>query len=144
MTANPKIAYFDSSVILRYAVGHERAIKDLSAYASKAVTSAITVVECLRVLDRWRITSEVGDHKLIAARSLCLQILNGLRIIAIDDQVIALASQTFPIAMKSLDAIHLSSVIHFRNQGGPRPVLLTHDERLQMAALAMEVDCQFT
>jgi predicted nucleic acid-binding protein len=142
MTANPQIAYFDSSVILRYAVGHERAIKDLSTYASKAMTSAITVVECLRVLDRWRITTEISDQKLVAARSLCLQILSGLRVIALDDQVIALASQTFPIAVKSLDAIHLASVIHFRNQCGAGPVLLTHDERLQMTARAMNVECQ--
>lgn len=142
MIANQRIAYFDSSVILRYAIGHERAIKDLARWASKAITSAVTVVECLRVLDRWRITSEISDHKLVAARSLCLQILNGLRIIAVDDQVVSLASETFPIGMKSLDAIHLASVIHFRNQGGAKPLLLTHDERLHMAARAMDVDCQ--
>lgn len=140
MSTHRHIAYFDSSIILRYVIGHEHAIRDLSLYASGAITSGITFVECLRVLDRWRITKEITDEKLVDARSLCFRILDGLRLIAIDEQIISLASQTFPIAMKSLDAIHLASAIQFQNQTKQKILLLTHDEKLKMAAIAMGVE----
>jgi predicted nucleic acid-binding protein len=133
-------SYFDSSVLLRYVIGHEHSMQNLAPYSKGAVTSAITAIECLRVLDRWRITKEINDERLIFARSLCLQILSGLRIIAVDDHIVFLASQTFPIAMKSLDAIHLASALHFQSQSGGRVLLLTHEFKLQMAATAFDLD----
>ena len=41
MTAHGHIAYFDSSIILRYVIGHEHAIKDLSLYAAGEITRAL-------------------------------------------------------------------------------------------------------
>ena len=138
---NPKsVFYFDSSVILRFAIGHENAIHDFSPYTYKASTSAITIIECLRVLDRWRITKEISDKKLVDSRTICLQILNGLRIVSIDDSIVSLASQTFPIALKSLDAIHLATAIHLQNETKHGILLLTHDIKLQMAAIAMNIE----
>ena len=133
-------SYFDSSVLVRYVIGHEQSIQNLTPYSKGAVTSAITAIECLRVLDRWRITKEINDERLISARSLCLKILSGLRIIPVDDHVVSMASQTFPIAMKSLYAIHLASALHFQNQSGVKVLLLTHDIKLQMAATAFDMD----
>ena len=83
---------------------------------------------------------KINDERLISARSLCLKILSGLRIIPVDDHVVSMASQTFPIAMKSLYAIHLASALHFQNQSGVNVLLLTHDIKLQMAATAFDMD----
>ncbi len=139
MTTPPRISYFDSSIILRYAIGHEAAVKSLAGFSKLAMTSSITVVECLRVLDRWRITKEVSDDNLVAARSLCLKIFSGLRLIAVDDTIITLASQSFPIALKALDAIHLASAIQVRNQCNQDITILTHDAKLAMASIAMNM-----
>lgn len=139
MTSSQGISYFDSSVILRYAIGHEMAVKSLAGFSKMAVTSSITVVECLRVLDRWRITKEISDDKLVAARSLCLKIFSGLRLIPVDETIISSASQTFPIALKSLDAIHLASAIQVRNQSNQDITILTHDAKLAMASISMNM-----
>jgi predicted nucleic acid-binding protein len=140
MTNGTSCFYFDSSIILRYAVNHERALKNLSRYATNAATSALTTVECLRVLDRWRITNEIDDKKLASSRSLCLSILSGLRMIAIDQDTIELASQSFPIAIKSLDAIHLATAIQLKRIHGLNTVMLTHDQKLMMAAISINLD----
>ena len=39
MTTSPGISYFDSSVILRYAIGHEMAVRSLAGFSKLAVTS---------------------------------------------------------------------------------------------------------
>ena len=72
------VYYFDSSVILRHAINHESALPNLSLYSKRPFTSALTHVECLRVLDSWRLTKEIADEKLIATRSICLKMLDGL------------------------------------------------------------------
>jgi hypothetical protein len=91
------------------------------------------------VLDRWRITKEVSDDKLVAARSLCLKIFSGLRLVPVDETIISLVSQTFPIALKSLDAIHLASAIQVRDQSNQDITILTHDTKLAMASIAMNM-----
>lgn len=128
--------YFDSSVILRYAVGHPQAMQRLDRYAQNAFTSVLARVECLRVLDRWRITREIEDERLVRVRSACLKILDGLRLIEIDAGVIEIASQTFPIALKSLDALHLATAIRLKHQDSTEVIMLTHDQKLALAALA--------
>lgn len=138
--AEARIYYFDSSVILRYVANDSGAIKNLAKYGKGALTSAISYIECLRVLDRWRVTREVPDERLAPARSLCLKILDRLRIIAIDDGVVSLASQSFPIALKSLDAVHLASALQMRDQQNSRVAILTHDVKLRMAAVAVDLD----
>lgn len=135
-----EINYFDSSVILRYSINHVDALRDLSHFSSGATTSVITHIECLRVLDRWRITREISESVLVDARSLCLKILRGLRTVELDDQVVQLAAQSFPIAMKSLDAIHLATALILKKQLNQPVRILTHDVKLGLAARAMELE----
>jgi predicted nucleic acid-binding protein len=135
-----EINYFDSSVILRYAINHVDAIRDLSRFSNGATTSVITHIECLRVLDRWRLTREISESVLVDARSLCLKILRGLKTVELDDQIVQLAAQSFPIAMKSLDAIHLATALILKKQFNQPVRILTHDVKLGLAARAMEIE----
>lgn len=139
MSADGDVYYFDSSVLLRYAINHTAAIRDLARFSKGATSSVVTTIECLRVLDRWRITKEISDDKLVAARSLCLKLLSGLRMMALDDNVVQLASQSFPIALKSLDAIHLASALLLQKQLDKTVCILTHDAKLSLAAEAMNL-----
>lgn len=134
------IHYFDSSVLLRYSIGHVEALRDLSRYASNAYSSVISRVECLRVIDRWRLTREVSDERLVEVRSACLKLLGGLRLVDIDAGIIEIASQTFPIALKSLDAVHLATVMRLKLQMTADVVVLTHDQKLALAATALGLD----
>jgi predicted nucleic acid-binding protein len=137
-----EIFYFDSSVILRYAINHKSALRNLAQFANGATTSVLTMIECMRVLDRWRITREVSEIELVEARALCLKMLSGLRSVAIDDNVVQLAAQSFPIAVKSLDAIHLATALLLKKQLKKEVRVLTHDAKLALAVRAMDLSVQ--
>lgn len=66
-----------------------------------------------------------------------------LDVIPVDENVIASAKGPLPVALTSLDAIHLASAMVYR-KGQPsdeRPIVFaTHDVRLANAARAMHFD----
>jgi predicted nucleic acid-binding protein len=142
MSMHQKIHYFDSSVILRYSIGHKDSICNLSHYTDDASTSVVTAIECFRVLDRWRITGEVSESQLVDTRVLILKILQGLRIISLDARIAELAAQSFPIAIKSLDAIHLATALLLQKQSQNKVTVLTHDAKLALAVRAMDLNVQ--
>jgi hypothetical protein len=55
--------YFDSSVVLRFVLGERGRLPEWSR-VSEAVTSEITRVECLRVLDRLRLAGGLADREV--------------------------------------------------------------------------------
>ena len=131
------IYYFDSSVLLRYAIRQVNAIQYIENYCHEASSSVIAKVECMRVLDRWRLTREISDSKLVEARSRCLMLLDGLKLVELDRSIIELASQTFPIALKTLDALHLATGMRIKHQSGTEVVMVTHDQKLALASQAL-------
>jgi uncharacterized protein len=131
------IYYFDSSVLLRYSIRQVHAITNIEKYANGASSSVISKVECMRVLDRWRITREISDAKLSEARSRCLKLLGGLRLVELDAATLDLASQTFPIALKTLDALHLATALRLKQQLRTEISILTHDQKLALASEAL-------
>lgn len=137
MTRKAADHYFDSSVLLRYAIRHTGAISDLGPFLHGSSSSVLTKVECMRVLDRWRLTREVSDALLAEARSRCLKLLSGLRLIELDGAIVELASQTFPLALKSLDALHLATALRMQQALGREVAILTHDQRLSLAAQSL-------
>ena len=139
MRPDKPIAYIDSSIILRHAVEDKNALMDLEQFANGAMTSALTRVECFRVLDRWRLTHEVSEQQISKAWVTTREFLQSLKTIPITAAVIEAASQSFPIALKSLDAIHLASAILARNKSNTDAVMVTHDVKLALAAQAMDL-----
>lgn len=133
------ICYFDSSVLLRYAIRQVHAMTNIEKYASGASSSVIARVECMRVLDRWRLTREISDAKLSEARARCLKLLGGLRLVELDAATLELASQTFPIALKTLDALHLATAIRLKQQLRTEIAMITHDQRLALASEALGI-----
>lgn len=133
------ICYFDSSVLLRYSIRQVHAITNIEKYANGASSSVIARVECMRVLDRWRLTREISDAKLSEARSRCLKLLGSLRLVELDAATLELASQTFPIALKTLDALHLATALRLKQQLRTEISMITHDQKLALASEALGI-----
>lgn len=128
-------AYLDSSVLLRSVLGDGRRLSEWSRIAS-ASTSEITRVECLRVLDRLRITKGMGDRELARRRATMLQLLDGLEMIRLNRAVLARAADAFPTQIRTLDAVHLASALILSTR--ERAIrFATHDEELGLAAEAV-------
>ena len=126
--------YFDTSVILRVVLGERGRLAEWSR-ASRAVTSEITRVECLRALDRLRLDGGLPDRELSRRRASALSVLSGIDAVRLNRAVLARAAEPFPTRLRTLDALHLASALLVRARF-PALRFATHDADLAAAAAA--------
>ena len=129
------IAYVDSSVLLRLALGQSNALPDWRQI-DRGVSSALISTESLRTLDRLRIRAGLVDAVIARRRATILNLIDSLELIEIDSVVLDRAAQPMPTELGTLDAIHLASALLWRDAMGIDPVMATHDGALGLAAQA--------
>jgi predicted nucleic acid-binding protein len=129
------IAYIDSSVILRVALGQTNALKQWSS-VERGVSSALILTESLRTLDRTRLRASLSDVEIARRRSTILSIIESLELVEIDSVVLDRAAQPMPTELSTLDAIHLASALLWKDATGVEPIMVTHDVALGLAAKA--------
>ena len=129
------IAYLDSSVLLRVVLGQPNALKEWRSI-KQGVASRLVEVECLRTLDRIRSTVEVEDKIIATRREAIFRLFETLEVVEPTGVVLSRASQPLPTVLGTLDAIHLSTAMLWRERTGTDMVMATHDEALGVAAKA--------
>lgn len=132
-------AYIDSSVLLRVVLGQPDRL-DQWERVTRAVTSALTEVECLRNLDRRRQQSLLPEADYAERRGLVLRLLERMERVDLGPAVLRRAADPFPTPLGTLDAIHLSTAALWAQARGEVPVMATHDAQLGLAARALGMD----
>ena len=125
--------YVDSSVIVAATLEQPGALRGVRWAA--AVSSELIVAELLRTLDRLRLTASTPDAELAQLREEAERNLAKLDLVPIDRAVLRRAGGAFPVAVKTLDAIHLATALLWDEQAG-EIVFLTLDRQLANAARA--------
>ncbi len=129
-------AYVDTSVLLRLVLGQPGVLREWREI-TRAMTSALTEVESVRTLDRLTLTGALRAGDAPARRAAVYDLLEGVEIVDISRPVLARASQPLPTALGTLDAIHLSTALLWRDQGEGPITVATHDGALAVAARSM-------
>jgi len=129
------IAYVDSSVLLRLALGQPNALPEWRQI-DRGVSSALISTECLLTLDRLRIRTGLSDIEIAKRRATIIGLIDSLELIEIDAIVLDRAAQPMPTELGTLDAIHLASALLWKDAAGVEPVVATHDGALGLAAQA--------
>ena len=129
------IAYLDSSVLLREVLGQPNKLKEWSNIKN-GVASALVEVECLRTLDRLRLRVGLSDQDLADRREVVYRLMDELALVEPVGAVLNRAAQPLPTPLGTLDAIHLSTAILWRELRGEDLVMATHDPALATAARA--------
>ncbi len=129
------IAYLDSSVLLRVILGQRNAIKEWPSI-ERGVASALVEVECLRTLDRLRVSARLSDEDVALRREAVFRLLESMEIIDLTHPVLTRAAQPLPTALGTLDAIHLATALLWREGRAQDLVMATHDASLAVAARA--------
>jgi predicted nucleic acid-binding protein len=126
--------YVDSSVLLRIVLGEPDRLR-IWRTITNAVSSELIRLECLRTIDRARIKLGLEDSRIAKYRADILEAVDAFSLVALDSIVLERASEPFPTALGSLDAIHLASALLIRdNLEGL--AFATHDDALGTAARA--------
>jgi predicted nucleic acid-binding protein len=129
------IAYVDSSVLLRLALGQPNSLPEWRQI-DRGVSSALISTESLRTLDRVRIRASLSDIEVARRRATILSLINSLELIEVDSTVLDRAAQPMPTELGTLDAIHLASALLWKDAMSIDPVMATHDGALALAAQA--------
>jgi predicted nucleic acid-binding protein len=129
------IAYLDSSVLLRQVLGQPNKLEEWTKIES-AVASALVEVECLRTLDRLRLRVRLSDRDLADRREAVHRLMDEIDLVEPVGAVLKRAAQPLPTALGTLDAIHLSTALLWKELRGADLVWATHDQALATAARA--------
>jgi predicted nucleic acid-binding protein len=129
------IAYLDSSVLLRQVLGQPNKLEEWTKIES-AVASALVEVECLRTLDRLRLRVRLSDRDLADRREAVHRLMDEIDLVEPVGAVLKRAAQPLPTALGTLDAIHLSTALLWKELRGADLVMATHDQTLATAARA--------
>ena len=129
------IAYVDSSVLLRVVLGQRDALKEWGR-VTRGVASALAEVECLRTLDRLRVSERHSDEAIAERREAVYRLMESMEVVEVGRAVLARASQPLPTVLGTLDAIHLATALLWKERTSSDMVMATHDAALAVAAKA--------
>jgi predicted nucleic acid-binding protein len=102
------VAYLDSSVLLQHVLKGDEAIRQVFT-CDRVISSELLEIECKRVIHRYRLEGELDDQGYIEAMDRINNVLSGVSLLLLSEPVKKRASQSFPIVIKTLDALHLAS-----------------------------------
>jgi predicted nucleic acid-binding protein len=123
------VIYLDTSVGLAHLLGEDR-FPSVALWDESLVASRLMEYEMWTRIHSRKLTNTHGD----AARAL----LGRVAFLEMAPPVLARATEPFPIAVRTLDALHLASVEFLRAQG-VSVELATYDDRMLEAARKMKI-----
>jgi len=127
------IAYIDSSVLLRVILGQRGQFAGWKSIRV-AVASSLVEVECLRTLDRLHKRGLIDSAECARRRESVYRLMEEMKVVEPTRVVLDRASQPFPTAIGTLDAIHLTTALLWREREHGDLVMATHDSALGLAA----------
>jgi predicted nucleic acid-binding protein len=133
------IAYLDASVLLRLILGKPKPLAEWRRVDS-AVASALTEVECLRALDRLMRLGSLTAEELAERRTAVYRLLEAVEVVDVARPVLQRAAEPFPTPLGTLDAIHLSTALAWRDARALSPAMATHDKALATAARSVGLE----
>jgi len=130
------IAYVDASVVSRVVMRQPNRLVELET-CTQRLTSLLTQLECLRAMDKARLDEGLDQDEILARRLVLFQQLRRMSKIAVARSVLDRASSSFPLPVKTLDAIHLATALQLRERRYHELVFATHDRQQGRAAAAL-------
>ena len=129
------IAYIDTSALLRIVLREPGALDDLRSYDT-LVSSELIAVESARTLDRLRLQGSLTTQEAVARRRTVNEWLEAIDLVLLRTPVLSRASEPMPMALGTLDALHLATALIWRDRMDQPLTMATHDQALGQAARA--------
>jgi PIN domain len=123
------VIYVDSSVVLTELLGQQPAVP-VSLWNEQLISSRLLEYEVWNRLHARNLEASHGN----AARI----IIGRMDLLQLDERTLARALQPFPVAVRTLDGVHLASLEFLRSRGDPVE-LASLDRRLVSAARALGI-----
>ena len=121
--------YLDTSVALAHLLAEDRRPPD-TLWDEPLVASRLLAYELWTRIHARKLTASHGDA--------VSDLLGRVALVEMVAPVLARVTEPFPVAVRTLGALHLATIDFFVRQGAPIS-LATYDDRLRDAALALSI-----
>lgn len=131
------VAYLDSSVVLRYVLKGDPAIRHALA-CETILSSELLEIECRRVLQRCRMAGDLSDTTYVTAVKRLDALLAGIGLLSLSPPVKNRAMEAFSVVVKTLDALHLATaIIYSDKQSSDTLLMFSYDEAMNRCAAVL-------
>jgi len=120
------VIYLDSSVALAHIFAEPRRLPE-ALWDEQLVSSQLLEYE---------VWNRIHARRLIHSHEAAQELISRVALLELDPRCLARALKPFPVAVRTLDALHLASIDFLRDQG-IEIALASFDERLLLAARAL-------
>ena len=132
------IVYLDSSFVIRRLLGVGKPA-DFWGKWEKAYASTLMRTECCRIANKLRLDGTLDDAGRARLGSWIETVCNAVTQIPVTDSILKRAAETYPVAVGTLQAIHLATLLELEAVHGVKCVLASDDEGLVQAAKALGI-----
>lgn len=122
--------YLDTSVAVAQLVDRDR-MPPAALWDLEIVSSRLLQYEAWVVLNSRKLADSHGE----ALRTL----LGRVALLELEARILARAMEPFPMPVRTLDALHLASLVYLREEG-PEPKLASYDERMLAVARRLKFE----
>ena len=132
-----KLAYVDSSVLVKHYVENEKSSSHASQliHSHKVYVSSIAQIEVLSALSRKHQLGEVSQEESTTLKKTFLSDCKKMGVVELREEVISEAQDlVFRVSIKTLDSIHLASAIILKRIIETSYPFATSDKQLAVAA----------
>lgn len=133
------IAYVDTSALLRLVLREAGALEELLS-AEMLVSSELLAVESQRAIDRLRLVGSLTTDEAVARRRVVTEWLEAVDLVVLQRPILSRACDPLPVPIGTLDALHLATLLVWRERIGKDVVLATHDSGLALGARSFGVE----
>jgi predicted nucleic acid-binding protein len=135
------IVYLDTSTVLRVLFSEGKPISIWGEW-EEAYSSELLGVEARRGIDRLRLRGAIDDEGVVATQEGLRDLEEAIGFIPLDRRVLERAGMPMATAVRTLDAIHISSALLLKEHLGKAIEFCTHDLRQATAARALGLRCR--
>ncbi len=129
--------YLDTSALLRLALGEAGALElNIVRRAALLVSSELLAVESRRTIDRLRVHGGLSPDEAVERLTVVDGWLDAVDLVLLRAPILARASEPLPVALGTLDALHLATALVWRDRMDQPLTMATHDQTLGQAARA--------
>ena len=130
-------AYLDSSLVLQHILSGDQAIRHALEFP-RIVSSELMEIECMRVLHRCRLSGALDDEGFVEAKCRLGELLDGIELLDLSRAVRQRSKEAFPLNVRTLDALHLSTALLFQGKADAESVqVFSLDRGMNLCARAL-------
>lgn len=130
------IVYLDSSFVIRRLLGIGKPVEFWGKW-KKAYASTLMRTECHHIANQLRLDGKLDDAGRARLGSWIETVCNAVTQVPLADSVVKRAAGTYPVAVGTLQALHLATMQELEAVHGVKCLLASDDDGLIRAATAL-------